>query len=61
MKIVKEILGRIWALWGAIAFIGTMLIFLVPFLMFCYFKKDPGKTIRFTKWSKYWIDSFMFL
>jgi 1-acyl-sn-glycerol-3-phosphate acyltransferase len=29
--------------------------------MFCYFKKDPGKTIRFTKWSKYWIDSFLFL
>ena len=61
MKIVKEIFGRIWAVWAAIAFISTMLVFLVPFLIFIYFKKDPGKTIRFTKWSKYWIDSFLFL
>jgi 1-acyl-sn-glycerol-3-phosphate acyltransferase len=61
MKIIKDIFGRIWALWAAIAFISTMLIFIIPFIMFCYFKKDPGKTIRFTKWSKYWIDSFLFL
>jgi 1-acyl-sn-glycerol-3-phosphate acyltransferase len=61
MKIIKEIFGRIWALWSAIVFISTMLLFLVPFLLFCYYKKDPGKTIRFTKWSKYWIDSFLLL
>src|SRR6185295_17165539 len=61
MKLIKEIFGRIWALWGAVVFITTMLIFMVPFLLFCYFKKDPAKTIRFTKWSKYWIDSFLLL
>jgi 1-acyl-sn-glycerol-3-phosphate acyltransferase len=61
MKIFKEIFGRIWAVWAAIAFITTMIIFLIPFILFCYFKKDPGKTIRFTKWSRYWIDSFLFL
>lgn len=61
MKILKEIFGRIWAFWAAIAFISTMLIFLVPFLMFCYFRKDPEKTIWFNKWSKYWINSFLFL
>lgn len=61
MKIIKEIFGRIWALWAAVVFISTMLLFLIPFVIFCYFKKDPGKTVRFTKWSRYWIDSFLWL
>lgn len=61
MKVFKEIFGRIWALWAAIAFIGTMLIYLIPFTIFIYFKKDPKKTNMFTKWSRYWIDSFLFL
>jgi 1-acyl-sn-glycerol-3-phosphate acyltransferase len=60
-KIVKEIFARLWAAWAAIVFITTMLIFLIPFLLFCYYKKDPAKTIRFTKWSKVWIDSFLLL
>lgn len=61
MKVFKEIFGRIWALWAAIIFVGTMLIFLVPFLLFIYFRKDPGKTHMFTRWSKYWIRAFTFL
>lgn len=61
MKIIKEIFGRLWALWAAIAFIGTMLVFLIPFLLFCYFRKDPEKSNWFNKWSKYWIDSFLLL
>jgi len=61
MRLAKEIFARIWALYAATVFITTMLIFLVPFLLFCYFTKDPAKTIRFTAWSKIWIDSFLFL
>jgi 1-acyl-sn-glycerol-3-phosphate acyltransferase len=61
MKVIKEIFGRIWALYAATVFISTMLLFLIPFLLFCYFKKDPGKTKRFTRWSKYWIDGFLLL
>lgn len=61
MRFIKEIFARLWALYAALVFIITMLIFLVPFLLFCYFTKDPGKTIRFTAWSKIWIDSFLFL
>jgi 1-acyl-sn-glycerol-3-phosphate acyltransferase len=61
MKIFKEIFARIWALWAAVAFISTMLVFLVPFLMFCYFRKDPEKTIWFNKYSRYWINSFLLL
>lgn len=61
MKIFKEIFGRIFALWAALIFIGTMLIFLVFFLLFIYFEKDPTKTKRFVSWSKYWIDFFLFV
>jgi len=61
MRMIKEIFARIWALWAAIAFISTMLLFLIPFLMFCYFRKDPEKTIWFNRYSRYWINSFLFL
>ncbi len=61
MKIVKEIFGRIWALYAAIMFIITMLIFLIPFFIFCYFKKDPEKSIRFNFFSKIWIKNFLML
>jgi 1-acyl-sn-glycerol-3-phosphate acyltransferase len=61
MKLVKEIFGRIWALWAAIAFISTMLVFIIIFIPFIYFRKDPEKTNMFVKWSKYWIDTFLFL
>lgn len=61
MKIFKEIFGRIWALWVAIAFIGTMLVFLVPFLLFSYPVKDPAKTRRFISWSRIWIGIFLYM
>lgn len=61
MKILKEIFGRIWALWAALIFIVTMLIFLVPFFLFSYFKKDPLKTRRFISFSRIWMDIFLFL
>lgn len=60
MKFFKEIFGRIWALWAAIAWIALMLLFLIPFTIFIYFRKDPKKTHLFTYWSKYWINTFLF-
>src|SRR5690606_3084529 len=61
MKILKEIFGRIWALWAMIVFVVTMLIFLIPFLLFCYYKKDPLKTHRFIAWSRIWMAIFLSL
>lgn len=61
MKIFKEIFGRIWALWALLMFVGTMLIFLVPFFIFIYPKKDPAKTYRLIAWSKIWINVFLVL
>jgi 1-acyl-sn-glycerol-3-phosphate acyltransferase len=61
MKIFREVFGRIWAAWAAIVFISTMIIFLVPFLLFSYFEKDPKKTYRFISFSRIWMDVFLFL
>lgn len=61
MKIFKEIFGRIWALWALLMFVGTMLIFLVPFFIFIYKKKDPGKAYRLIAWSRVWINIFLVL
>jgi 1-acyl-sn-glycerol-3-phosphate acyltransferase len=61
MKIFKEIFGRIWALWAAIAFISTMLVFLIPFLIFSYPLKDPLKVKRFISGSRIWMAVFLHL
>ena len=61
MQIVKNIFGRIWAVWGAVAFIVTMLIFLIPFFLFIYFQKDPKKTMRFIRYSRVWMGIYLTL
>jgi len=48
----SNIFGRIWAVWGILLFVSTMLIFLIPFLLFCYFLRDPVKTNRFNRFSR---------
>ena len=59
MQILKNIFGRIWAAWGAVVFILTMLIFLIPFFLFIHFQKEPRKTNRFISFSRIWM--FIFL
>jgi 1-acyl-sn-glycerol-3-phosphate acyltransferase len=59
MRILKEIFGRIWALWAALLFVTTMLIFLLFFIPFGYFQKDPLKTRRFCSWSRVWMAVFL--
>lgn len=59
MKAFKNIFGRIWAAWGALVFVSTMLIFLIPFFLFIYFQKDPLKTNRFIRYSRVWMDIFL--
>ena len=55
----KNILGRIWAVWGALVFVLTMLIFLIPFFLFIYFQEEPVKTNRFIRYSRVWMDIFL--
>ena len=54
-----EAFGRIWVIWAIISFIATMLIFLIPFLLFCYFLPDPLKTKRFILFSRVWMGVFL--
>ena len=56
-----SIFGRIWAFWALIVFVSTMIIFLIPFLLFIYFVPDPKKTNRFVKYSRVWMKVFLTL
>jgi 1-acyl-sn-glycerol-3-phosphate acyltransferase len=51
--------GKIWAVWAIILFVVTMLIFLVPFLLFCYFMPDPVKNKRFVRYARVWMGVFL--
>lgn len=61
MRIIREIFGRLWALWAAFVFIFTMLVYFFPFLLFSYFEKEPLKTYRFVSFSRVWMDVFLTL
>jgi len=61
MQTIKNIFGRLWAVWGALVFVSTMIIFLIPFFGFCYFQQEPKKTKRFISFSRLWMDAFLFL
>lgn len=54
------IFGRIWALWGIITFIVTLLIFVGP-IWLSRFKKDPAGTEIFRRLSKAWMNIFITL
>jgi len=57
--LLGDICWRLWAVWAALLFVVTMLIFLIPFLLFCYFRPDPQKTRRFIKYSRVWMGVFL--
>ena len=56
---IWNVLGRIWAVWVILIFVATMLVFLIPFLLFCYFRRDPEKTNWFTRNSRIWMGVFL--
>lgn len=58
MKIVNEIAGRIWALWGMISFILTFLIIFIP-AMFTYLLPDPGGQRLFINISRLWMNVWL--
>lgn len=59
MKILREIVGRVCALWAALAFVATMLVVLIPFLLFSYSVDDPKKTRRFAALSRVWMGVYL--
>ena len=61
MNILKDIFYRIWAFWALLFFVVTMIIFLIPFFLFCHFKEEPKKTIRFITYSRVWMSIYLFM
>ena len=59
MKLIKEIAGRIFAVWAILMFTLTLLVFLIPFLLFSYPLADPQKTFRFIAQSRVWMGIFL--
>ena len=60
MGIVKQILGRLLAVWAAIIFIATLIP--VGFIMWTIgLIKEPKRTIVFQKVAKVWISIYLFL
>jgi 1-acyl-sn-glycerol-3-phosphate acyltransferase len=60
MKILKEILSRIWALWGLVSFVATFLIIFIP-SMLSYLMPDPKGQAYFIKVSKIWMTVWLHL
>jgi len=58
MKLIKNILGRIAALWAMIWFIATMLLIL-PAVWIIGIKKEPNRTISFIRISRIWMGIFL--
>lgn len=59
MKLIREVFGRIFALWAILMFAATLLILIVPFLLFAYPLKDPKKTFRFIAFSRVWMGVYL--
>ncbi|MDR3712522.1 MAG: lysophospholipid acyltransferase family protein [Puia sp.] len=59
--IAGNIFGMIWAVWGALLFVTTMLIFFIPFLTFAWFRPDPQKTNVFVRFSRVWMGVYLTL
>ena len=60
MNLVKNILGRILALWAMIIFISSMLLIYIPFLLTGLWP-EPKRTIYFIALSRIWMKIFFTL
>jgi len=60
MKLFKNIFGRIWAVWGLIAFTGTMLVVIIP-LCITYLIPEPTGMRVYAWISRWWMRTFLFL
>ena len=54
-----NVFGRIWAVWVILAFVVTMLLFFIPFLLFSYSRKDPQRVNVFVRMSRVWMGVFL--
>jgi 1-acyl-sn-glycerol-3-phosphate acyltransferase len=55
---MKQIFGRLWAIWGIIWFVITMLIFIIPFSFFSSMP-EPKRTYKFIAWARVWMGIYL--
>jgi 1-acyl-sn-glycerol-3-phosphate acyltransferase len=60
MKILKNIAGAIWALWGIITFSVTLLVIVIP-VCITFFIKEPAGTEAFRQITKVWMTVWLTL
>ena len=60
MNALKNIFGRIWALWGLVSFILTFLIIFIP-SMIPYLLPDPKGQSLFIKISRIWMTVWLYM
>lgn len=60
MKLFKEIFGRIWALYGLLLFVSTMIIADL-FYLICYILKEPYKARFHRQISRVWMTFYLYL
>jgi 1-acyl-sn-glycerol-3-phosphate acyltransferase len=56
---IKNIIGRILAVWAIIWFVITMLLFYIPFTIMYYFIKEPQRTFTFIASSRIWMGIYL--
>lgn len=59
MNIIKNILGRFFALWAILIFVPTMLVFFIP-IWIAGLWKEPRRTVIFRHSAKMWMRIFFF-
>jgi 1-acyl-sn-glycerol-3-phosphate acyltransferase len=58
MKIIQEIAGRIWALWGMLSFIATFLLFYIP-SMLTWLVPEPKGQALFIGIARLWMNIWL--
>lgn len=58
MRIIKEIFGRLWAVWGILGFAVTFLVIFIP-SMITYLIPDPKGSAVFIRIAKLWMDVWL--
>lgn len=61
MKIIKNILGRVFAFWALLVFVITMLLILIPAWLTRFIKTEPRRSAVFIDVSRVWMKLFFVL
>ncbi len=60
MRILKNIFGAVWAVWGLVSFSATLLVIIIP-VCTTFFIKEPAGTEAFRQITKVWMNVWLTL